>query len=63
MENFETILTQAQKSLRNVRGIFDREDIQNKLKELEQLASKKDFWKDQNLVKKTTKKKNFLKIF
>ena len=40
-------------------GIFDKEDIQNKLKELEQLASKKNFWKDQNLVKKTTKKKKF----
>ena len=40
-------------------GIFDREDIQNKLKELEQLASKKNFWKDQNLVKKTTKQKKF----
>ena len=62
MENFETINTKAEKSLRNIRGIFDKEDIDTKLKDLELISSKENFWKDKNLVKKTLKQKNFLKI-
>ena len=41
-------------------GIFEKQDVENKLKELEKTLLQKDFWKDQNLVKKTVKqKKNF----
>ena len=41
-------------------GIFDKENIDKKLKELEKISLKEDFWKDKNLVKKTVKQK---KIF
>ena len=41
-------------------GIFDKENIVAKIKELETISLKDSFWKDQNLVKKTVKqKKNF----
>jgi peptide chain release factor 2 len=40
-------------------GIFDKEKIETKLKELEKISSNKDFWKDQSLVKKTVKQKKF----
>ena len=42
MENFENILIITEKSLSNIRGIFDKEDIETKLKELEEI-SLKDF--------------------
>ena len=58
MENFEKNLDFAKKSLKNIRGIFDKEKIETKLKELEKISSNKDFWKDQSLVK-TVKQKNF----
>ena len=58
MENFENILIITEKSLSNIRGIFDKEDIETKLKELEEISLKKDFWKDKSLVKKTVKQKN-----
>ena len=60
MDNFETILNLTEKSLNNIRGIFDKEDIDNKLKELDRVSLQKDFWKDKKLVKKTVKQK---KIF
>ena len=41
-------------------GIFDKENIENKIKELEKISQKENFWKDKNLVKKTVKQK---KIF
>ena len=41
-------------------GIFDKENIETKIKELEKISLKEDFWKDKNLVKKTVKQK---KIF
>ena len=60
MENFETILSFTEKSLNNIRGIFDKENIETKLKELEQISVKENFWKDKKLVKKNFKtKKNF----
>ena len=55
MENFENILIITEKSLSNIRGIFDKEDIATKLKELEE-TSQKDFWKDKSLVKQLNKK-------
>ena len=41
-------------------GIFDKEHVETKIKELEQISQKENFWKDKNLVKKTVKQK---KIF
>ena len=41
-------------------GIFDKENIEAKIKELEDISLKDNFWKDKNLVKKTVKQK---KIF
>ena len=38
-------------------GIFDKKDIENKLKELEKTSLKENFWKDKQLVKKTVKQK------
>ena len=38
MENFDTLLVAAEKSLNNIRGIFDNENIENKIKELEEFA-------------------------
>ena len=58
MENFETTLSQAVKSLNNIRGIFDRKNVEKNLKELEIISSKENFWKDQKL-EKTIKQKNF----
>ena len=41
-------------------GIFDKEKVENKIEELEQITLQENFWKDKNLVKKTVKQK---KIF
>ena len=41
-------------------GIFDSENIETKIQELENISLKENFWKDKNLVKKTVKQK---KIF
>ncbi len=41
-------------------GIFDKENVETKLKELEEIVSKENFWKDKNLVKKTIKQKKIL---
>ncbi len=40
-------------------GIFDKEKIVTKLRELEETSLSKNFWKDQKLVKKTVKQKKF----
>ena len=40
-------------------GTFDKEQVKVKLKKLEEISSQDDFWKNQSLVKKTVKKKNF----
>jgi peptide chain release factor 2 len=41
-------------------GIFDKNDVENRLKELENTLLQENFWKDKDLVKKTIKQK---KIF
>jgi len=41
-------------------GIFDKENIRERIQELEKISLKENFWKDKNLVKKTVKQK---KIF
>ena len=45
MENFESILLITEKSLGNIRGIFDKENIENKIKELDIISSKENFGK------------------
>ena len=41
-------------------GIFDKKNVKDKLKELEEISLAENFWKDKDLVKKTLKqKKNF----
>ena len=60
MQNFENKLISIDKSLKNIRGIFDKNQIESQLKELQKISLKKDFWKDKNIVKKTVKQK---KIF
>ena len=45
MENFDTILTISERSLNNIRGIFDKENVEEKIKELEQISLKKNFGK------------------
>ena len=63
MENFENILVATEKSLKNIRGIFDKEKVEIKIEELEKITLKENFWKDKNLVKKTVKQKNFRRYF
>ena len=63
MENFESILSTTENSLNNIRGIFDKEKVEIKIKKLEEISQKENFWKDKNLVKNTIKQKKFLKIF
>ena len=41
MESFETILLTIEKSLKSIRGIFDKEQIETKIKELEQYLKRK----------------------
>ena len=41
-------------------GIFDKNNVESKLKELEQTLLQENFWKNKDLVKKTVKQK---KIF
>ncbi|MDA9078247.1 peptide chain release factor 2 [Pelagibacteraceae bacterium] len=60
MENFDTIFNTVENSLKSIRGYLDHENVENKLKKLEQNSLKENFWKDKNLVKKTLKQK---KIF
>ena len=60
MENFESKISATEKSLKNIRGIFERENVSAKIQDLEKISLKENFWKDKNLVKKTVKQK---KIF
>ena len=45
METFDSLLVNAEKSLKNIRGIFDKENIKTKLKELEEISQKENFGK------------------
>ena len=56
MENFDTILTISERSLNNIRGYLDKENVEEKIKELEQISLKKNFWKDKELKKLLNKK-------
>ena len=45
-------------------GIFENEKIEDKIKDLEEISLKENFWKNKNLAKKTVKqKKTFEDIF
>ena len=57
MENLNSKILIAEKTLDNVRGIFDKNDIQNRLDGLSKSLLKENFWKDKKLVKQTVKKK------
>ena len=71
MENFDSILLITEKSLNNIRGIFDRENIEAKITDLEKIFKKKIFERQKFSKKLLTKKifenilnsiKNHLKI-
>ena len=59
MENFELKIAATEKSLKNIRGIFDDNDISNRIIDLNNTLSKENFWKDKDLVKKTLRQKKF----
>ena len=46
--------------MKTLGGIFERNEVEIKLKEIEVILQKENFWKDKDLVKKTLKQK---KIF
>ena len=43
MENFDTIIATTEKSLHNIRVSFDKENIRDKIKELENISFKRQF--------------------
>ena len=47
MQSFETILIQTSKILENIRGIFEKNNIQQKLDKISKEINKENFWKDQ----------------
>ena len=49
------------KPYRTLGGIFESNNIKAKLDNLNNIIAEKDFWKDNNKVKKTVKKKNILR--
>ena len=61
MQNFENKLNSTEKLLKISGGIFDKFQVELKLKEIEITLQKDNFWKNKELAKKTIKKK-FLKI-
>ena len=63
MQNFESKLMIVEKTLNNIRGIFDKNKVELKLKEIEKSLLKENFWKDKNTVKKTVKLKKYMKVF
>ena len=63
MSDFEKNIKLCEKSLSNIRGIFDGNKIKDKISRLNKEVLKKDFWKDQNNSKKYLKKKIFRKYF
>ena len=59
MQSFETSLNNINKILKILGGIFENNEIENKLELIIKETSKDSFWKDQKKVKKTLKEKNF----
>ncbi|MDC6481982.1 peptide chain release factor 2 [Pelagibacteraceae bacterium] len=64
MELIDQQITIAEKALNNIRGYLETNNIRSKLNNLNTIIAKKDFWKDNNKVKKIVKeKKHFENIF
>ena len=58
MESFENKFIRTENILKNIRGyLFDKNQIEIKLKNIEKELLKENFWKDKELVKKTQTKK------
>ena len=57
MQNFETKISSTEKTLNNIRGIFDKNNVKIKLKEFEEKLLQENFWKDKKQVKKIVKQK------
>ena len=57
MQNFETKISLTEKTLNNIRGIFDKNNVKIKLKEFEEKLLQENFWKDKKQVKKIVKQK------
>ena len=63
MESFENKFIRTENILKNIRGIFDKNQVEIKLKNIEKELLKENFWKDKDLVKKIIKqKKSFEEI-
>ena len=52
MQNFDSKIISIEKTLENIRGIFDKNKVENKLKEIEVKLLKDNFWKDKKNAKK-----------
>ena len=57
MQNFENKLNSTEKTLKISGGIFDKFQVELKLKEIEITLQKDNFWKNKELAKKTIKQK------
>ena len=57
MQNFETKISLTEKTLNNIRGIFDKNNVKIRLIEFEEKLLQENFWKDKNQVKKIVKQK------
>ena len=58
MEKFENKLAKIEKTLKNIRGIFESNDISEKLQDIEKILDQ-NIWKDNLKAKKILKEKNF----
>ena len=59
MQNFDTKLAKAEKTLKNIRGIFENNDIVKRLEEIEKISQDINFWKNKEKAKKIVKEKKF----
>ena len=60
MENFEDKILKVEKTLSNIRGIFDKNKVEFKLKELDKALLNENFWKNKSLATTTIKQKKIL---
>ena len=59
MQSFETILIQTSKILENIRGIFEKNNIQQKLEKISKEINKENFLERPKKAKSLTKEKKF----
>ena len=62
MISFNSKINQAKKILNNIRGIFEKKDIKNKLQKLTSETTAKNFWKNQNKAKSILREKIFTRF-